>query len=273
MGKALIKWQEPKEICKKQSEFYLTGCWRKFFKMMSIGIIVTAIVFFAMSKLPVEKGFLERMPWMFLYIIMMCAYVFIIAPYLTRFSRAKYEITDKGIRSISGNKGNFYRWNKITNYEIREYEEFPGLKVLWITYLNRQKKIFLSAEINLDKLLLILSANINKKNTTPPKTLDLSKAEKIYIGFFTLGWCILILCSIEYLVNISKYLGDFGPLILLPSILLGPGTLIILQLRGLKGLKHNNGFSTAMSINLICMTSCLIAGIIIMYIRFYKIFN
>jgi len=265
MNKTLIQWQEPQAVRKHTSKKQLKGCWTKLAIIMLIATSLITVVYFAMSKLPVEENFFKIIPVFLLLAFCILTYGFVIHPYLIRFFKQKYAFTEKGIK-LSDYSNGFYRWNKITDYSIEDSTDFPGLKILTVIHKGQQRTFHLSDELPLDELLTILSTRITKQPTKLKTKLSFSKAERIYMFIFCLVCSGLLVCTMQYL----KTLGEWAGLVLILMIYFGPGTLVILQLKGFKALKSSNGFSWAIMINLL---ACGITAKVLAYLEMYKFFN
>ena len=279
MNKTLIQWQVPEAVRRKASEEQLKGCWGKVVRVMIIATTLAAAVYFAMSNLPVEdnllkKGLLFGMLLAFLFALGMSIFSFIIYPYLIRFFRQTFALTEKGIKH-GGNKNGFYHWKGITDYSIEESADFPRQKTLAVTFAGYKKYLPLSDDFPLDKALVILSTSITKQTAKLMTKLSFSKSECIYISIF------LLVCTIlfgYYLADIIRYLnnalGDNGALVFLLVFLLiflyGPGTLVILQLKGFKSFKSSDAFLWAGALNMSFLSACMVFGA---YIELYKILN
>ena len=226
MNKTLIQWQEPEAVRKQTSKELLKGCWVKITRVMIIAIILATIVYFAISKFPLEESFLKMSPPIFLlgtFCFLIIAFIF--QPYLIRFIKQTYKFTEKGIM-CSGNKQGFFLWDKITDYSIKDSTEFPGLKSLTVIYQGRQRTLFLSDELPLDEVLTILSTRITKRPTELKTKLSFTKAEYIYMFIF----CLACSALLAYFVLYQRILGQYTEAIVL-LMFFGPGNLVILQLK------------------------------------------
>jgi len=180
MNKTLIEWQEPEAVRKQASKKLLKGCWRKVAIIMFIATSLITVVCFAMSKLPVGENFFRIIPVFLLLAFCLLTVGFVIHPYLIRFFKQTFAITEKGIK-LSGKKTGFYHWNKITDYSIEDSTDFPGLKSLTVIHQGLPRILCFSDKLPLDEVLSILSTRITKRPIKLQKKLSFSKAEYIYI--------------------------------------------------------------------------------------------
>ena len=273
MEEILIKWQTPPEESLWLSKETLREGWRKLAFTILIIIVLALLVYLPMTKLPTEElNFGKSVIASSIGGFVIALLFYLLLPYLTRFSRPIYKITEKGL--VTEKKR--YPWKLITDYAIENSPELDGLKILNLTINNRLRCIYLPEDFPVEKALLIFSTYITKqqpKKLKPKTKLQLSTADKTLIFIFCIVYFSISYFCFNNIKEVIARVGEPAGPILLLLIGIAPGPISLLCIKGPKAFKSSNAPLIAYAISFSFIGVSLVFIVAKIFYDLYKQFN
>ncbi|MBE0536020.1 MAG: hypothetical protein IH624_10155 [Phycisphaerae bacterium] len=206
-----------------------------------------------------DNGFLG----MYLFSVGMIAFTFVVQPWLWKFSRSVYTISEKGVRWQGSSKVWFLKWSAVESYSITQSELFPDIQLLALHTRRNKKQIPLPEGPLAHEIINTVAANVGMR-VSPD-------ADATATGFskgFTLSrrqYGFLYMTTLLYSVGLASYLDycfmnnthkELAPLPLLLSLVLGGGTTGVILLFGRRAFKEKQLVSCIIVLNLatLCLT-------------------
>jgi len=248
----LYEWKIPKEAALSISQNMTKGGWIKLLRMAII-ICVLDIVAYLVLNIPLlkETGALPDNCFsiFFKYAIValcLCCYSFILDPYLLRYSKNKYQITEEGIWIKSGTE--IIKWDMISNYRNEHDEAMPNCQTIVYQVRNRDRFLYLPKGELADSVYSTFSQKVTITETKRKEHLKLNKGQIIYLVFI----CVLYASLSAYFTAAHPgFLKEFGIYFLYFTLLLGPGILGMVTLLGFKFSKLKRGCLIALVCNVL----------------------
>jgi hypothetical protein len=188
-----------------------------------------------------NKAFLE----LYLISVGLIVFTFIVQPWLMKFGRTVYIVSEKGMRRQGSPHAWFLKWSAIESYNITRREPFPEIQVVTLNTRRNTRQILLSDGPLADEIIDTVAAYVGIQ-ATPVIDLaftgeepshKLSKAQYAVLYFITAVYSIVL----SYYLDLCFMNGtnrDMAPLLLFSSLCLGGGTIGMMILFGPKVFKE-----------------------------------
>jgi len=276
------EWEQPRAHSLWISDVLLSGWKGKFFRTLLIVVVIELFFYLLLQRLPlkeIEFNLDKALLIVFLAAIGMSSYTYLIGPYLIRFSRTKYKVSDKGIRTNSSSNNHLYTWKNIVqccpveNHELlegiiciyfytKQSPDRPRALVFDKTQNDFAEKVYSYIQDKLSSRIQTLSKNLPR--------IKLDFYQHIYMIGLSLVGTLLFIYLMPRLKNLDN---DFMPLVFLFVLIFGPGTWGMFLLYGKNLFKYKDCFMWMIAYNFITLILAMIIKLILVIIEASKIFQ
>ncbi len=272
-----FEWQSPKAFSLWLSQATLSEGKGKFLRTSLLLLLILAFLYFGLQPLPwhlAGVNFNKLFNIMTLLSLGMSLLLYVVQPYLLRFSCSRYRVDSKGITR----NAKLFRWKTILHVEWLSPDKQPP-NVLAISFRVKscrrsQSLVFDSSQEDLAHgVYAYIQGHIPEQGGVASKPLLLlTSNQHWYMLAFSL--CAAIILDAVVLPwafqRVSKENAGFIPILLL---LAGPGTWGILTLYGHKLLQYKGGFLWALLYNYFTFFLMMIIRAIIIVHRLREVFR
>ena len=254
----LLEWVEPAVVCQQASKELRKGNLKRLMLLVVIAAVFMAAVYIAVRQLPLDNTeFYDEFPHAVVLLLMMLAVVFGY-PYVVRYAPQTIRISERGIQS-SGLNTISYRWDQITDNAIEDSAKFSGHSILAFKRQRKRRYVHLPDDFSREQILSILAARVVKQDVPLRPNIEFSRGDWVYMVMFVLACCVILLYFGTDILQVLHDTGEWAfPAAVIALFGIGPGTLAVVQVKGLKGLsKGSCGAFYAMVLNMV--TSCILS--------------
>ncbi|MGD0077727.1 MAG: hypothetical protein ABSB91_03760 [Sedimentisphaerales bacterium] len=244
----LFEWSEPKEFTIQSARSYnklgITALPRG---IIIITILLTILYFVFNYLFPPDLNFNLFKPFLLVWLcgIGLLVFGYFFLPWLLVFQRTRYRITNKRIRTVSGNHSNMTKWQNLKGYVLSESQTLPGHKDIILLAYDHPKTIHLPNDNSTDQIIQCIAERLPVFQSVPDaiKPVPLTFMQKTSYVICTLIYSVGLTFFIVFNKSLRSFTNkfDFMPeLFLIFVFIFGPGTICSLLLFGRSLFKNKN---------------------------------